>query len=91
MRSLFNVMADEILISAEFLDTLVWRNNDPWTMILPPANRQKAVTRADVMWILRIRTGKPGFIRGVVVKKTRRRRKWIVVMGLVRRWPATRR
>ena len=32
VRSLFNVLADEILISAEFLDTLVWRNNDPWTM-----------------------------------------------------------
>ena len=32
VRSLFNVLADEILISAEFLHTLVWRNNDPWTM-----------------------------------------------------------
>ena len=52
--------------------TSICRSNpDDGLLTLAPAVQQKTVTHADGMWILRIWTGEPGFIGGVMVVKRR--------------------
>jgi len=49
-------------------------------LFFAPADQQKAVTRADEMWIPRMWAGQLGFIGGVVVAKNKRS-KWIMMSG----------